>query len=73
MVRSNAARPDLRRMADFSKNDPTQVDVVETYLSLHLPWIFAGGIGVEGGLFVTRKGAEHIYVSGHLLYTVPTP
>lgn len=54
---------------DYVINDLTQVDIVEAYMTLHLPWVFSGGIDIKGGQFVTLEGAEVIYAPDNLLYS----
>lgn len=54
---------------DYAINNLTQIDIVEAYLTAHLPWLFAGGIDIKGGQFVTLEGAEVIYAPDNLLYS----
>jgi hypothetical protein len=54
---------------DYTINNLTQISFVEAYLSLHLPWVFQGGIDIKGGQFATLSGAEVIYAPGNLLYS----
>jgi len=54
---------------DYAINATAQVDIVEAYLNLHTPWLFAGGIDIKGGQFVTYEGAEVIYAPDNLLYS----
>lgn len=54
---------------DYAINATAQVDIVEAYLNLHTPWLFAGGIDIKGGQFVTLEGAEVIYAPDNLLYS----
>jgi hypothetical protein len=54
---------------DYTINDLTQITFIEAYMSLHLPWIFQGGIDIKGGQFVTLAGAEFIYAPDNLLYS----
>lgn len=46
-----------------------QFDVVEAYVSAHLPVMTAGGVDVKAGQFVTLEGAEVIPASGNFFYS----
>lgn len=54
---------------DYTINRLAQLDVVEAYVTMHIPWLFAGGIDLKGGQFVTLEGAEYIYAPDNLLYS----
>ena len=54
---------------DYAINDRYQLDVVEAYAAVHLPWLFSGGIDVKAGQFVTLEGAEVIPAGDNLLYS----
>ncbi len=54
---------------DRVTSDRHQLDIVEAYGVVHLPWLTEGGIDVKIGQFVTLEGAEVIYAPGNLLYS----
>jgi hypothetical protein len=54
---------------DYAINDRYQLDVVEAYGAVHLPWLFSGGIDIKAGQFVTLEGAEVIPAGDNLLYS----
>lgn len=54
---------------DYAINDLNQITPVEAWGIVHLPWLFAGGIDVKAGQFVTYEGAETIDPTTNLLYS----
>src|SRR6202022_4131921 len=50
-------------------NSRYQVDIVEAYLSAHLPWLTSGGIDIKAGHYVTLEGIEVITAPDNLLYS----
>ncbi len=54
---------------DYIINDRSQLDVVEAWGIVHLPWLFSGGIDVKAGQYVTLEGAEVIDPTGDFLYS----
>jgi hypothetical protein len=49
--------------------DRNQFDIVEANLSIHLPWLTAGGIDVKAGQYVTPIGFETIDPSTNPFYS----
>ncbi len=45
---------------DHLIHDRNQIDVLEANISLHAPWLFAGGIDFKGGIYPTPLGFEVI-------------
>ncbi|MGB8278182.1 MAG: outer membrane beta-barrel protein [Methylovirgula sp.] len=54
---------------DYCINNINQVDVVEAWGEVHLPYIFSGGIDVKVGQFVTLEGLEVINAPDNLFYS----
>ncbi|MGI8570425.1 MAG: outer membrane beta-barrel protein [Methylocella sp.] len=54
---------------DYFINELNQFDVVEAWATAHLPWLFAGGIDIKAGQYVTLEGAEVIDPTGDYLYS----
>ncbi|MGH6837705.1 MAG: outer membrane beta-barrel protein [Methylocella sp.] len=54
---------------DYAINELNQLDVVEAWAVVHLPWMFSGGIDVKGGQWVTLEGAETIDPTTNSLYS----
>ena len=50
-------------------HDRNQLDIVEADVSLHLPYLFAGGIDVTAGIYPTPLGVEVIDPKGNPFYT----
>lgn len=46
-----------------------QLDIVEAFGIVHLPWLTEGGIDVKFGQFVTLEGAEVIDAKGNFFYS----
>jgi len=58
-------------LGEFDKvtHDRHQFDVVEAYLSYHLPILTKGGVDVKIGQYVTLEGAEVISAPGNFFYS----
>ena len=54
---------------DYIINDWSQITPVEAWGIVHLPWLFAGGIDVKAGQYVTLEGAETIDPTTNYLYS----
>ena len=54
---------------DYCINDRSQITPVEAWGIVHLPWLFAGGIDVKAGQYVTLEGAETIDPTTNYLYS----
>ncbi len=54
---------------DYIINDWSQFTPVEALGIVHLPWLFAGGIDVKAGQYVTLEGAETIDPTTNYLYS----
>ncbi|RYY15868.1 MAG: hypothetical protein EON55_05505, partial [Alphaproteobacteria bacterium] len=50
-------------------HDRNQLDVVEATVSVHLPYLFAGGFDVKAGIFPSPLGIEVIDPKGNPFYT----
>jgi Putative beta-barrel porin-2, OmpL-like. bbp2 len=50
-------------------NDQSQIDIVEAFVQVHLPFFTAGGIDMKIGQYVTLEGAEVIYAPDNPLYS----
>ena len=50
-------------------HDRNQLDIVEADISVHLPYLFAGGIDVKAGIYPTPLGVEVIDPKGNPFYT----
>lgn len=50
-------------------HDRNQLDIVEADVSVHLPYLFAGGFDVKAGIFPTPLGVEVIDPKGNAFYT----
>ncbi len=56
--------------SEYWINSRYQVDIVEeAWAQVHLPWLFAGGIDVKGGQFISLQGVEYIDPTQNLLYS----
>jgi hypothetical protein len=53
----------------YAIDDRNQIALQEAWGVLHLPWLFAGGIDVKAGQWVTLEGAETIDPTTNYLYT----
>lgn len=53
----------------YAINDRSQIALQEAWGVLHLPWLFAGGIDIKAGQWVTLEGAETIDPTNNYLYT----
>lgn len=54
---------------DYAIHGRHQIDLVEAYAAVHLPWLTEGGIDVKIGQFVTLEGAEVITAPDNPLYS----
>lgn len=54
---------------DYIINDRSQFTPVEAFGIVHLPWLFAGGIDVKFGQYVTLEGAETIDPTTNYIYS----
>jgi hypothetical protein len=68
MYGSDARITHFLGIADSSKNR-NQFDVVEANVSIHTPWLGAGGMDIKAGLYPTLLGAEVIDPNGNAFYT----
>ncbi len=50
-------------------HDRDQLDIVEADISIHLPYLFAGGIDLKAGIYPTPLGVEVIDPKGNPFYT----
>ena len=50
-------------------HDRNQLDVVEADISVHLPYVFAGGIDLKAGIYPTPLGVEDIDPKANSFYT----
>ena len=50
-------------------HDRNQLDVVEASVSVHLPYLFAGGLDVKAGIYPTPLGVEVIDPKANAFYT----
>jgi hypothetical protein len=50
-------------------NSRYQIAILEANAQVHLPWLFAGGIDVKAGQFLSLLGAEVIPAGDNLLYS----
>ncbi len=50
-------------------HDRNQLDIVEANVSVHLPYLFAGGFDVKAGIYPTPLGVEVIDPKGNAFYT----
>ena len=56
-------------LLDNIDNNRHSFALVESYLSLHAPWLTEGGFDFKAGQFVTLEGSEVIYPTGNYLYS----
>jgi Putative beta-barrel porin-2, OmpL-like. bbp2 len=54
---------------DYAINDWSQITPVEAWGIVHTPWLFAGGIDIKAGQFVTLEGAETIDPTTNYFYS----
>jgi hypothetical protein len=54
---------------DYIINDRSQITPVEAWGIVHTPWLFAGGIDIKAGQYVTLEGAETIDPTTNYLYS----
>ena len=54
---------------DHAIHDRNQLDIVEADISVHLPYLFAGGLDVKAGIYPTPLGVEVIDPKGNPFYT----
>lgn len=58
MVGSDARYTHFLGELDYAMRDRTQLDILQAFATLHLPWITDRGFDVKIGQFVTLEGAE---------------
>ena len=54
---------------DYIINDRSQITPVEAWAIVHTPWLFAGGIDIKAGQYVTLEGAETIDPTTNYFYS----
>ncbi len=54
---------------DYCIGNINQFDVEEAWVAAHLPYVFAGGIDVKAGQFVTLLGSEVINAPDNIFYS----
>ncbi|MDT7953791.1 MAG: porin [Acetobacteraceae bacterium] len=54
---------------DHAIHDRNQFDIVEADVTVHLPYLFAGGLDIKAGIFPTPLGVEVIDPKGNPFYT----
>jgi hypothetical protein len=72
MVGSDARYTHFLGELDYAIHDRTQLDIVEAYGIVHLPWVTPfsqGGIDVKVGQWVTLNGAEVITAPDNIFYS----
>jgi hypothetical protein len=57
---------------DYIINDRSQITPVEAWAIVHTPWLFAGGIDIKAGQYVTLEGAETIDPTTFTSIRIPT-
>src|SRR5207248_1278260 len=65
MYGSDARLTHYLALADHSPNRRNQFDLVEANVSVHTPWLGAGGMDIKAGFYPTLLGAEVIDASGN--------
>ncbi|WP_024879931.1 outer membrane beta-barrel protein [Methylosinus sp. LW3] len=58
MVGSDARYTHFMGELDYAMRDRTQLDILQAFATVHLPWITDNGFDVKIGQFVTLEGAE---------------